>query len=116
MAKTQILIYEDSAFNKIAFENILYDQMKLKHYAKFFQNGLKMAETIKSLHVEKETNCVALVIIDFKMPGMNGLELIRWTKDYFTNKGILEDQLPKFVFRAQQFWELPADIITQLNE
>ena len=89
--KTKILLYEDSVFNKIAFENILHDQMKLKHHAKFFQNGLQIAETIRSLHNEKETNCVALVIIDYKMPGMNGLELIKWTKDYFVNMGIPSD-------------------------
>jgi CheY-like chemotaxis protein len=64
--------------------------MKLKkHSAKFFQNGLKIAEMIRSLHLEKEFNCVALVIIDYNMPGMNGLELIRWVRDYFTNKGVL---------------------------
>ena len=92
MVKTQILIYEDSVFNKIAFENILFDQMKLKkHSAKFFQNGLKIAEMIRSLHLEKEFNCVALVIIDYNMPGMNGLELIRWTRDYFINKGTPTD-------------------------
>jgi CheY-like chemotaxis protein len=113
--KTKILIYEDSVFNKIAFENILNDQMKLKHQTKFFQNGLQIAETIRSLHMEREKNCVALVIIDYKMPRMNGLQLIRWTRDYFLNHAIPFSELPVFAFRAQQFYELPPDIIAELN-
>ena len=113
--KTKILIYEDSVFNKIAFENILNDQMKLKHQTKFFQNGLQIAETIRSLHMEREKNCVALVIIDYKMPRMNGLQLIRWTRDYFLNHSIPYSEMPVFAFRAEQFYELPPDIIAELN-
>ena len=114
--KTKLLIYEDSAFNKIAFENILHDQMKLKHQTKFFQNGLQIAETIRSLHMEREKNCVALVIMDYNMPGMNGIQLIRWVRDYFLNHAIPFKELPVFAFRVQQFYELAPDIIAQLNE
>ena len=90
--------------------------MKLKHQTKFLQNGLQIAETIRSLHMEREKNCVALVIIDYNMPGMNGIQLIRWTRDYFLNHAIPFKELPVFAFRAQQFYELAPDIIAQLNE
>jgi CheY-like chemotaxis protein len=114
--KTKILIYEESAFNKIAFENILHDQMKLKHHTKFFQNGLKIAETIRSLYMEREKNCVALVIIDYKMPGMDGLELLRWINNYCLNHLIPLAEQPLIAFRAQQFNELDPDIILKINE
>jgi CheY-like chemotaxis protein len=65
--------------------------------------------------MEREKNCVALVIIDYNMPGMNGLQLIRWTRDYFLNHAIPFSELPVFAFRAQQFYELPPDIIAELN-
>jgi CheY-like chemotaxis protein len=51
--------------------------------------------------MEREKNCVALVIIDYNMPGMNGLQLIRWTRDYFLNHAIPFKELPVFAFRAQ---------------
>jgi CheY-like chemotaxis protein len=66
--------------------------------------------------MEREKNCVALVIIDYNMPGMNGIQLIRWTRDYFLNHAIPFKELPVFAFRAQQFYELAPDIIAQLNE
>jgi hypothetical protein len=50
------------------------------------------------------------------MPGMNGLQLIRWTRDYFLNHQIPFTELPVFAFRSQQFYELTPDIISQLNE
>ena len=50
--------------------------------------------------MEKEENCVALVIIDYNMLGMNGIELIRWTKDYFLSHQIPFTELPVFAFKS----------------
>lgn len=66
--------------------------------------------------MEREKNCVALVIIDYNMPGMNGLQLIRWVRDYFVNHAIPLRELPVFAFRSQQFAELSPGIINQLSE
>ena len=56
-------------------------------------------------------NRVALIIIDFKMPGMNGIELINWTRSFLSHKKVSEDDMPKFAFRAQQFYELSPETI-----
>ena len=50
------------------------------------------------------------------MPRMNGLQLIRWTRDYFLNHSIPFNELPVFAFRAQEFYELSPDVIAQLIE
>jgi hypothetical protein len=34
------------------------------------------------------------------MPGMNGIELIKWTRDYLKSKGVKPEDFPKFAFRA----------------
>jgi len=46
-------------------------------------------------------NQVALVIIDYKMAGMNGAELIIKTRKYFQERGVERDDMPHFAFRAQ---------------
>ena len=46
------------------------------------------------------------MIIDYKMPDMNGIELIKWTKTFLRSEGVAEEDFPRFAFRAQQFWEL----------
>ena len=48
------------------------------------------------------------------MPGMDGVELIKWTQDYFKKKKIKPQEMPHFAFRAKQFWELPPDQIRQV--
>ena len=45
---------------------------------------------------------------------MDGVELIKWTQDYFKKKKIKPQEMPHFAFRAQQFWELPPDQIRQV--
>ena len=48
---------------------------------------------------ENGMNCLALIIIDFEMSGMNGLKLIRWTKDFLLSKNVKPEDLPRFAFR-----------------
>ena len=57
---------------------------------------------------------MALVILDYKMPGMNGVELIKWAREYLTAKDVPPEEMPKFAFRAQQFWELSAQTIQEI--
>ena len=48
------------------------------------------------------------------MPGMDGVELIKWTRDYLKKKRVAPEDMPHFAFRAQQFWELPPDQIREV--
>lgn len=55
---------------------------------------------IRQFYNDNGKNEVALVIIDYLMPGMNGIELIKWTKEYLSSKGVVPEEFPKFAFRA----------------
>jgi hypothetical protein len=48
------------------------------------------------------------------MPGLNGVELIKWTQEYLRQQGVDSDDMPHFAFRAQQFWELPPETIREV--
>jgi hypothetical protein len=50
------------------------------------------------------------------MPGMNGIEVINWVRDYLRNKGVEQDDMPRFAFRGQHFFELPPETIQQIFE
>ena len=54
------------------------------------------------------------MILDQRMPGMLGDELIRWTRQYLSAKGVSEDEMPHFAFRAQQFWDLPPEKVKDI--
>lgn len=112
--KTKILIYEDQWFSQIALENILFDQLKLKKHVRFFMNGMAIKQAIKTLFKERNENQVALVILDYKLPGLLGDELITWTKTYLSEQGVGEDEMPHFAFRAQQFYSLPPEKIKDI--
>jgi CheY-like chemotaxis protein len=49
---------------------------------------LDIAKTIKDLFFVENTNLVALVILDRKMPGMNGIEVLKWTKEFMADRDI----------------------------
>ena len=48
------------------------------------------------------------------MPGLNGIELMKWTKASLEGKEVPPENMPKFAFRAQPFWELSSDIIREI--
>ena len=54
------------------------------------------------------------MILDYKMPGMNGVELIKLTREYLTAQDVPPEEMPKFAFRAQQFFELPLETIEEI--
>jgi CheY-like chemotaxis protein len=109
--KSKILIYEDQVYSQIALEHILFNELKLKNRISFYNSGITIAGAIRTLFTEENRNQVALIILDYKMPGMNGIELIKWIKFYLNSKGVAPEDMPKFAFRAQQFWELSPGLI-----
>ena len=48
------------------------------------------------------------------MPGLNGVELIKWTREYLKKKGVDPTEMPQFAFRAQQFWELSPESVSEV--
>ena len=59
-----------------------------------------MSKAVRTLFAEREHNQVALIVLDYKMPGLNGVELIKWTKEYLSEQGVPPEDMPKFAFRA----------------
>lgn len=45
---------------------------------------------------------------------MNGVELIKWTRDFMSSHNVSEKDMPRFGFRAQQFWDLPPQTIRDI--
>ena len=65
----QIVIVEDEATSRLAMEKAL----KKKNY-----NVISFEDSVKALnHIQTNASFIDLVITDFRMPGMNGLELIK---------------------------------------
>ncbi len=68
MVGKQIVIVEDEATSRLAMEKAL----KKKNY-----NVISFEDSIKALdYIKTNASFIDLVITDFRMPGMNGLELI----------------------------------------
>lgn len=114
VTKSKIFIFEDKAFSQIALESILFDELKLRKHITFYNSGTSIAKQISDYFHETSCNQVALIIVDYKMPGLTGVELIKWTREYLRKKGTLPEDMPSFAFRAQQFWELPPDEIREV--
>ena len=98
-------------FSQIALENILFDELRLKSKTSFFNSGNSIFKEIKNLYEEHHANQVALVVIDYYMPGMGALELIKETRNFLQDRRVSESEMPKFVMRAAQFFELPEAIV-----
>jgi CheY-like chemotaxis protein len=79
----------------------LFDELKLRKQTTFFNSGISISKSISDYYDEKENNQVALIIIDYKMPGMDGVELIKWTREYLKKKRVEPEDMPHFAFRAQ---------------
>ena len=114
ITKSKILIFEDQAFSQIALESIFYDDLKLRSHVTFFNNGNSIAKAIRSLYKEREANQVALVVIDYLMPGMSGKDLIIWTRDYFEKHNVDRANMPRFSFRANPFWSQSSEVIREI--
>ena len=55
-------------------------------------------------------NIVALVIIDFKMREMNGIQLIEQARNLLRNMNVSLNEMPVFAFKDENFWDLPIEI------
>ena len=92
----------------------MFEELKLKSHTSFYNSGTTIAKKIQEIYAEENMNRVALIIIDYKMPGMNGIELINWTRNFLSHKKVSEEDMPRFAFRAQQFWDLSPETIREI--
>jgi CheY-like chemotaxis protein len=91
-------------------ENILFEQLKLFNYTSFYNSGASILRAIREMYFENEMNIVALVIIDYKMRDMNGIQLIEQARNFLRSMDVPTNEMPVFAFKDQQFWELPLEI------
>ena len=101
--KSKIIFYEDSLYYFAALENILHEEMKLKKHAKICQSGLIIARKILKFYNKRGCNQVALVVIDYKMSGLNACDLILWTRTFMREHEVKIEDYPVFVFREEGF-------------
>lgn len=57
-------------------------------------------KAVWDFYKEANVNKVALIVIDYKMPGKNGIEVIKWIRKYLKGKRINPEDMPKFAFRG----------------
>ena len=55
-------------------------------------------------------NIVALVIIDYKMREMNGIQLIEQARNFLRSENVSQNEMPVFALKNEQFWDLPLEI------
>jgi hypothetical protein len=101
--KPKIIFYDDSLYYFAALENILHEKLKLNKNAKIYQSGLTIARKILDSYNKVNYNQVALVVIDYKMSGLNACDLILWTREFLKDKEVKIQDYPVFVFREEGF-------------
>ena len=73
-----------------------------------------MAAAIETFFEQASENQVALIIMDYKMPGMTGTELIKQVKRFLGGENVKDSKMPRFAFKAQLFWELPPETVREI--
>lgn len=79
----KILIFEDQAYSLIALKELMHNDLGLKPYVHFYSSGSAIANALRKFFEERSENQVAIILIDFNMPGMNGVDLIKWTRGFY---------------------------------
>ena len=62
------------------------------------------------MYDEHKMNIVALVIIDYKMREMNGIQLIEQARNFLRSENVSQNEMPVFALKNEQFWDLPLEI------
>jgi PAS domain S-box-containing protein len=96
LKKPVILIAEDEMYNMLYFQEVL------KHYN---VELLDAHDGIEALHVLEKRHDVDIVLLDLKMPGMGGYEVLRQAKPIY----------PSLIFIAQTAYAMFDDRIKCLN-
>ena len=66
------------------------------------------------MYTEHKMNIVALVIIDYKMREMDGIQLIEQARNFLNNMNVSPDEMPVFAFKQEHFWDLPLEITQKI--
>ena len=62
------------------------------------------------MYTEHKMSIIALVIIDYKMREMDGIQLIEQARNFLNNMNVSPDEMPVFAFKQEHFWDLPLEI------
>ena len=49
------------------------------------------------------------------MPGMSGIELIKWVWEFLASNDVPISEFPQFAFRSEQFYSLQPEQIAEIN-
>ena len=66
------------------------------------------------MYTEHKMNIIALVIIDYKMREMDGIQLIEQARNFLNNMDVSPDEMPVFAVKQEHFWDLPLEITQKI--
>lgn len=112
--KKKILFFQEKILPCNPLLDIITKKMRLKGITYIFDNGASILNYITQDFEATQIQQMALIIIDYDMKGLNGLELIDKTHEFLKSHGVDEDSMPNFMFRDEQFWKLPEKIFTAI--
>jgi CheY-like chemotaxis protein len=80
MADNEIYIIDDRADYQFLVYSA-FKQLKLKYSIKFFEEGQMLRRHLNTLVMNRDFDQLpGMIIVDLKMPGMNGIELLGYLK------------------------------------
>lgn len=98
--KQDIYIVDDNTDHQFLLYK-LFKELDIPYSVKFFENGKALYQHIKVLQrTGKASHLPALMILDFNMPGMNGLHLLKLFRQPAMHKEAQTDHIPVLIMSS----------------